>query len=68
MWRDGMRGTEPPTPKVQQKRLFCFPHQEVQKGLHPAQPPSPHPQYSLTCLDSQALVPRSQNGKGGGHI
>ena len=41
MWRDGMRGTEPPTPKVQQKRLFCFPHQEVQKGLHPAQPPSP---------------------------
>lgn len=68
-WRDGMRrGTEPLTPKVQQKRLFCFPNQEVQKGLHPAQPPTTHPQCSVTCLDSQAPVPRSQNGKGGGQI
>ena len=61
-WRTAERWSEErhrtPYPKSPAKRLFCFPHQEVQKGLHPAQPPTPHPQCSLTCLRFPSPGPR----------
>lgn len=63
-----MRGGTEPSPKSSRPSL-SRPPGEVQKGLHPAQPPTPTPSARSTHLPRfPSPGPRRQNGKGGGQI